>query len=356
MKELMQRTEFNLLRKSFMLLFLINLILSGCTTIRTKELKIIPINIPFYILKQGDLEVKVMDPNSEARIYKGVRFSNIAAVLQVTYKGKSYFYEPTKVNAQNELHGLAMEFDICDPDNPLAFDAVRKGQGFVKLGVGVLQKNTTEYNFSKEYPVIARAPTSVEWQTNKVTYTQICEYSRNYAYSLIATLELSENSMTITYTLTNTGRRLFSTSQYHHNFLNFSGKSVGPDYSVQFPYPIQLGPNAKTDAEVRKKLPDFVNLKEKEFEITRPIPSHMQLRIPRPVDFSGAEKLTISQRASGQSLDIETAPANNKTAVFAIANAICPEQFLTLFFLPGEKQTWKRIYTFHDWPSPNTIQ
>ena len=116
------------------------------------------------ILQSGGLVVEIGDPDSpDCRWNRGQRFSPVANIIQVTLNGLEFCYAPVNGGSLSYLGGLPMEFDIgqesFQPDPP-GYNEGTNGSPFLKIGVGILRRNSSEYNFSSTYPVIELAQTT----------------------------------------------------------------------------------------------------------------------------------------------------------------------------------------------------
>ena len=136
----------------------------------------LPVHAGTRILRSGSLVVEVGDPESaECRWNKGLRFSPVANVLRAQLRGHEFLYSPVNGGALTYLGGLPMEFDIgqeaFQPDPP-GYNEGNNGAPFLKIGVGILQRNASAYNFSANYPVVELAHTTVTWHEDRAQFVQ----------------------------------------------------------------------------------------------------------------------------------------------------------------------------------------
>jgi hypothetical protein len=64
------------------------------------------------VLQSDQLRVVVMDPHAPDRYYRGVSFSPVAGVLQVSMGGRNFLFAPDQHDPLKDNGGLAMEFDL----------------------------------------------------------------------------------------------------------------------------------------------------------------------------------------------------------------------------------------------------
>ena len=191
----------------------------------------LPVHAGTRILRSGSLVVEVGDPESaECRWNKGLRFSPVANVLRAQLRGHEFLYSPVNGGALTYLGGLPMEFDIgqeaFQPDPP-GYNEGSNGAPFLKIGVGILQRNASAYNFSSNYPVVELAHTTVTWHEDRAHFVQTLTGSANgYSCHLEEDLIVKNDRIIMKYRLRNTGTKTFTTEQYLHNFLCFSYRPV----------------------------------------------------------------------------------------------------------------------------------
>jgi hypothetical protein len=297
---------------------------------------------PVHLLSNEKLAVRVMNPSHPERYNRGVRFTPVAAVLQVERDGVTYLHCPEKHDPLNDHAGLAAEFDLCIPGGPAEFLPsgyleAEEGDAFLKIGVGALKKGKHTYNFFQQPELLEAAETTVEWKPAGAVYRQAFSgrTTPGYAYVLEASLSLQAETLAVSWTLTNTGTRPLTTRQYTHNFFRIADHDTGPGYVLSFPYDFRAqGLESGQQQEGREIL-----------FLTR-IPKWINALVPYPHDYSGPNTLTLRHADSRRSIMCETSRPGLRTDIHARSSFISPEQFIELHLSPGETQTWKRLYTF----------
>ena len=274
-----------------------------------------------------------MDPAHESPYYTGQRFTPVAAVLRATLDGHEFFFNPLEHNAETEHAGLASEFDLVT--QPPGHAGAADGEGFVKVGVGVLKKKGQNYAFWSAYEVITPAKTSVEWGEDSATFKQTCEGAGGYAYELGAEVKVTADQVSVDWTLKNTGTKPLSTDNYVHNFFRFDDKPVGPDYVVSFPYDFEA-----------EGLGEEQEQKGREVHFTKEIPKFINAKVPVPEGYDGENAFTVKHTKTGQSLAGLSSLPSKEVALHATKSNVCPEQFIHIEVAPGKEATWRRSYTF----------
>jgi len=290
---------------------------------------------------KGKLSVEIMVPEHPERYNRGVRFTPVAVVLGAKMDGKEFLFHPEKHDVKNDHGGLASEFDLCipggpDEDLPPGYLEAKEGEGFLKIGVGVLKKKKGEkYSLFQAPEVVSLAKTAVEWTDVGAKFHQTCEGVNGYAYELWAEVKLDGNKITVEWRLANTGSKAFTTKNYTHNFFRFDDRNVGPDYVLSFPYDFKA---AGLEAEQVQDGRDIKFVKE--------IPKWVNMAVPYPSEYKGANTCDLKNTANGMAITCETSLPGFATAIHGRPQYVSPEQFIRLALKPGEEVSWTRSYVF----------
>lgn len=317
----------------------------------------LPVHAGTRVLRSGSLVVEVGDPESqECRWNKGVRFSPVANVLRAQLHGQEFLYSPVAGGALTYLGGLPMEFDIgqeaFQPDPP-GYNEGRNGDPFLKIGVGILQRDGNAYNFSKDYPIIEPAHTTVTWGEDRARFVQTLS-GNAYGYScrLEEDVIVKNDRIVMKYVLENTGTKPFTTEQYIHNFLSFTGRSVGPNWRLSFPYDFTASPAvdpwtppARVRALAVAASPDVVRVANMIVYMQK-ISSVPKIWIYKPEEYTGPELFAVEQMDTKQRLIIEASMPAAYVGIWTTDYQVSPEQFLQMTLAPGEKAEFTRTYVF----------
>jgi hypothetical protein len=253
-----------------------------------------------------------------------------------------------------------MEFDIgqeeFQPDPP-GYNEGSNGSAFLKIGVGILQRNSSAYNFSTNYPVIELAQTTTTWQQDRARFVQTLSGTANgYCCRLEEDLIVKNDRIVMHYVLTNTGTKTFTTEQYLHNFLTFSQRNVGPNYRVYFPYrmtaspevtqwkPPELKPVGRGQQWVDENPPmvSLVNM----ILYTKTISSVPKTWIYKPDDYLGPDAIAVEQTDVDQRVVIDSSLRSAYVGVWTTSYQVSPEQFVIVTLAPGEHADYTRTYKF----------
>ncbi len=294
------------------------------------------------LLTNGSLVVEVMDPAATPRYNSGIRFSPVGFGLRAQLQGKEFLFSPPVAsNPFGDAAGLAMEFDLGEGamNKPPGYNEAPLGGQFLKIGVGILQRNTANaYGWFLNYPVIERATTTVNWQPSSATFIQTLNGNANgYSYRLEETMSVVGDQLIQNYRLFNTGTKQFTTEQYVHNFLSFEGRQIGPNYTVAFPYDFTV---TGLDPQQTKVGRSILFNSQVDANNVKPI-------ISTPLGgYTGANSLLVTQSDVNQSLRIDASLPSNGVAIFASKEQLSPEMNVLITLLPGQDIQFSRTYTF----------
>ena len=296
------------------------------------------------VLTNGAMVVEIMDPVHPARYNRGTRFTPIACVLGARLDGREFLFNPVEHNPVDDHAGLASEFDLCIPGGPAGhlppgYDEAQVGEGFLKIGVGVLRKQAGAYSLFQNCEVIEAATTSVSWSPCGARFSQQCGGVNGYAYELDAELSVGTNGVSVNWTLRNTGANPLTTRNYVHNFFRFEDQDVGPGYVLSFPY------DFTESGLLKEQLQDGRSIR-----FNALIPKWVNAVVPYPADFNGPNTCELKSTFSGMRVLCATSLPGLRTDIHARPNYVAPEQFILLSLASGESREWTRAYSFslHD--------
>lgn len=277
------------------------------------------------------LEIQIQEPGSS---YKRSRFDWSGICQEIILDGKHTFcsQEATEEDPGTEGIGLTDEFGIT---TPIGYDQIDVGEWFPKIGVGFLQKmENSPYDFMQDYPMKI---TSIEFEKagdSQITFSQKSEIINGWGWDICKTLSVNDNSLTIDYALENCGDQPLITEQYNHNFVAIDGQTVGPGYELQTSFPIKLD---VMDGELK--------VEENVFGFTSVPTTYIYALQSNCADLKNVE-WSLTHQPSGHGLQVSEKFPLIKFVIWAKNYVISPEFFTWINLLPGETQTWQRVYNF----------
>lgn len=283
-------------------------------------------------ISSSRLKVDVAAPGT---FYSGSRFDWTGFVTQVTLDGVHTFCvdESLIPGMGSGGRGLCNEFGI---HAPVGYDEARVGEGFPKLGTGILTRTSDEpYDFFKPYPVEPYPVETVLKPAEAVFMVKPVDCN-GYSYELIKTLRVDGNRLSVGYILKNTGMKEIHTTEYIHNFVSIDQKGIGPDYRLSFSFP-PVGAGKPDIFEVTGQHISWKHLPREEFYWN-------------PKGYEGLEEVywTLKDTVTGAGLTEQACFQPKNLAIWGKGHVVSPEVFIDIHLISGEEQRWERIYTFFD--------
>ena len=204
-------------------------------------------NLPSKTISNGILTAKVYLPVPFG-FYRSTRFDHAAMVTHVTYKGQDYgkyWFARTSPDVQNFTYGpdglVAEVANIAagpvEEFGENGFDAAGSGGRFLKIGVGILKRDTGKYDRFHTYPILNAGRRTTTDTKSGIRFTQVIAGDPSgYGYRYAKTVRLvpGKARMVIEDQLTNTGSKPIDTTVYNHNFLTLGGGNDGVELRAPF--------------------------------------------------------------------------------------------------------------------------
>ncbi len=292
------------------------------------------------ILKSNRLAVEIAAPGVPM---SRCRFDLNGFVTQVTLDGMHTFCVP-----ESYLPGVGTQgMGICNEfthSTHVGYDEARVGETFPKLGIGLLKRQDDgPFSVFSPQEVAALFPVNLTSSTDEARYVVEPLDCRGYAVREEKVLTVQDNQLHIQYQLENVGTRPVLVHEYVHNFIGIDRTPIGPDYTLTFPYPVDLNP-----ATTQFKEPDVIEVKGNAIQFLRtPSPQKDFYCRPRGAVKTGQAQweLRLSDGV-GMREFVDFHPLY--VAVWGLAHVISTEVFVEINIMPGEKYTWSRRFEFFD--------
>ena len=299
------------------------------------------IDFPQADITNGLIKAKLYLPDSTSGYYRGVRFDWAGQVPSLEYKGHSYFgqwngtYDPKLHDA---IMGPVEEFVALD------FDAVKAGETFVKIGVGVLVKpDDKKYSFATNYQVQDGGKWTVDKQKDQVTFTHELKDATGYGYIYKKTLKLIKGKpqLVLEHSLKNTGSKAIATSTYNHNFFMIDKEPSNENIRIVFPFEVS-GEGAGFGTIIQPK--------GKTLTYSRPVVNGDQVFSSGLQGFGKTAKdydIRIENTKTSAGVRITGDRPLEKLVYWACPTTSCPEPYIRLNAKPGEEIKWNVNYEFY---------
>lgn len=290
-----------------------------------------------HLLKNKILEVHVHLPSEN---YNHSRFDWTGKIVEAKFKGKSISGTETINQGEEQLLGKGFynEFGI---DSPLGYHQLQTGEWFHKIGVGLLQKDDTQYDFHKLYK-IQPANFEVQFESNKIRIKCQSHLLNGFSYFLEKEISLLESGFKIKYFLENKGRKTIVTNEYNHNFLSINRELIGSNYKLKLPFKIQrelFGENVNPEqlVEIGQQEITFVGTPTEQFFFSNLSGGEM-------VDAKWTLENTKSKIGISETGNFQT----NSINLWGWRHVICPELFIPINLKSGQSMTWSRTYQVYE--------
>jgi hypothetical protein len=325
--------------------------------------KLVGADFPSAEITNGQIQVKLYLPDSRNGYYRGVRFDWSGEIISLKYHGHEY-YGPWFDGVDPAVHdyryaGPEIIASLCSAASgpveefqtngtALGWDEARVGGTFIKIGVGVLRKDESHYDYVKQYEMVDPGKWTVKRRRDSVEFTQeLTDPSSGYGYIYHKTVRLIEGKpeMVLEHSLKNTGRRTIQSRVYNHNFLVLDKQPPGPDFTIAVPFQIQSPhPPDREVAEIRGNQVVYLKALQKEEVMQTPMGGFSD----SPKD----NEIRIENRKVGAGMLITEDHPLVHLNLWSIRTVLAMEPFITMTIDPGHEFTWKMTYQYYTVP-PN---
>ena len=182
-------------------------------------------------LEREGLRMLISPPGREDSYYQGVRFDRSGMIIGLCSRGRSYVqewfdeYDPFRHDC---VTGPVDEF------SPNGYDEAAPGDGFLKIGVGILRREGSgPYDWFHSYKVLNEGLWSVCHQNTSAIFAH--SIPGIYYYEKEIRLN-SAHGFTLSHVLYNEGVDPLVGTCYNHNFFTLGETRVGPWRKVSLPF------------------------------------------------------------------------------------------------------------------------
>jgi len=315
-------------------------------------------DVPQAEITNGELRVKLYLPDARQGYYRGARFDWSGVIAALEYKGDNY-YGPWYNRIDPRVHdfqyvGAEIVASTCSGipgpveefqtnHKALGFDEAKVGGTFIKIGVGVLRKDSAEYDFVKQYEIVDPGKWRVETHGDSVEFTQeLAERSTGYGYIYRKTVRLvaGKPEMVLEHRLKNTGGRAIHSSVYNHNFLVLDQQPPGPEFSLTLPFQIHSPkPPNKDLVEIRGNQIVYLKALANQDTVYTPLLGFSD----SPQD----NEIRIENRRVGVGMLIRGDRPLSDLHLWSIRSVLAMEPFIAMTIDPGSEFTWEVTYQYY---------
>jgi hypothetical protein len=192
-------------------------------------------DLPSKTITNGIVSAKVYLPVPFG-FYRATRFDHAGMITHITYKGQDYgryWFAKTSPEVKNFTYDGN---DVVAHNNNVAagpveefgengFDTAGMDGRFLKIGVGILKRDTDKYDRFHTYPILNEGKRTTTATKSSIRFTQVVAGDPSgYGYSYTKTVRLIPGKATLLIEdrLKNTGSKPIDTSVYNHHFMTIS--------------------------------------------------------------------------------------------------------------------------------------
>jgi hypothetical protein len=193
---------------------------------------------PSATISNGEVEMLLYLPDVEKGLYRATRFDWSGLIMSARWKGHDYFgyWKPTHDPLVHEDLGGPVAGYIAPG---IGYEKAAPGEGFVRIGVGVVKKEDEEaYQWNGTYEILDHGKWKVDTGADWIKFTHILETDMGVSYIYMKKIRLKEDGFFMEHTLQNTGEKEMRTDQFNHNFFMIDGEQSGPAFEITFPFEI----------------------------------------------------------------------------------------------------------------------
>jgi hypothetical protein len=306
--------------------------------------------LPHKDISNGIISAKVYVPG-ENGFYRGTRFDRAGVVAHATYKGTDYGRywfssqspqvhdfawrdHQVTVSTASGAAGPAEEF------TGIGFDEAGMGGKFLKVGVGILKRDTDKYDFVHTYPVVNEGKRGYSATKTSVRLTQdLNDKDTGWGYHYVKTVRLvpGKAEMVVEHVLTNTGTKPIETAVYCHNFLSLS--LGNENVALTAPFALVAGKPLQPDAaSVNGKTLKYLRAVKEGESVTSPFTGFGTSA--SDYDF----KVVNTKTGFGQRIRADQPLA--RINFWSIRTIFSWEPYIAISLKPGETKKWTYTYDY----------
>ena len=281
-------------------------------------------------------------PDKQKGYYRATRFDWSGFIKELTYKRHTYFSEWNKDYAVYSPFSHIIGSGPVNEYSPIGYEKANVGQGFLKLGVGILEKpEERAHERFEQYKILDHGEWDIQTTPNSITYTQKID---NYGFTCtyVKQFTLGENGLNIHYSITNEGAESLDTDVYNHHFLTLDKRPVRPSWRLSFPF------TPKGEINVGK---DIAELSGHEVKFIRGMQPKESVWMSSMQGFDPTEEgfgFTMEERTSKIGVKMTGDHALSNMVFWAAPYTVCPETYIDIHVMPGETFTWENNYEFYE--------
>jgi hypothetical protein len=297
-------------------------------------------NYPQAQISNEHVVMKLYLPDKEKGYYRAARFDWSGIISSLEYNGHNYFgeWKPTHdPKANDNITGTVEAFR----GNGLGFDEAAPGSEFMRIGVGMLEKQIdTVYYFNKNYKIIDFGKWTIEKGSDWIQFQHKLSSKAGWAYTYTKKITLLKDKpgYTIYHNLENTGLKTIETDQFNHNFFVIDGDTTGPDFNVEFPFSI-ISADGLSDPT------SSVYIEKKQILFNKKLSNgYVWIDLKGFSNVITDHQFRIINKKAGVGVQMNNDKPLYRMVFWATTKTLCPENYVFMHIEPGKSESWTSKY------------
>lgn len=294
-------------------------------------------HFPNTTIFNDEVKMKVFLPDAKNGLYRATRFDWSGLIGSAQYKGHEYFgywkitHDPL---CHEDLLGPAEGFI----KSGLGYDEAKIGDEFIRIGVGILEKDDEEYDWIKTYKIVDHGKWKIDQGIDWISFTHEIQSDIGYSYIYEKVIQLKNNGFKLIHTLKNIGTKRIMTDQFNHNFFRIDEGQTGTGFTVELPYKISTINTINGKLKIKENTLHFLeNLNDES----------VFLQITGFGMHEKDNQFIVTNNSTGASVSCKIDKPQSDMVFWAIKSTLCPEPSIEISVDPGKDEKWISDYTFH---------
>ena len=298
---------------------------------------------PSASITNGIVEAKLFLPDAERGSYRGTRFDWSGIISSLRWNGHEFFGQWYAKHDPLVNDAITGPVDIFDNDaTGLGYAEATAGEGFVRLGVGVVEKpREAAYRGTRTYRLLDPGVRHVQTNRNSLRFEHRLTGPRGFGYVYAKTVSLTPGKpeMVIVSELRNSGSRPLEITVFNHGFFQLDGEPAGPRLKWTFPWKVQ--PTGE--------LGELGEIRDAQIAYTRELRDGERLLVVlRGYGVSAADHhYSVENTKTGVGVRVIADQPITHLTFWSRRLAYSPEATVQLNIPAGATKTWRTRYEFY---------
>lgn len=294
-------------------------------------------------ISNGSVRAEVYLPDSEKGSYRGTRFDWSGIIGSLEWNGHEYFGQWYAKHDPLVNDAVTGPVDVFETEGGgLGYSEAKVGEGFVRIGVGVVERaDDKPFQSTRTYRIVDGGRWTVHRNPASIEFRQELRGTRGFGYDYTKTVSLTRGKpeLVISHTLRNAGTRPIETDVYNHGFFQVDREPAGPGLVWSFPWtPLASGTFANMAAIDGSRIIYRRELRDGEriYEVLTGYGSS-----------DADHNYSLENRRTGAGVRISGDKPISKFVFWSRRLGYSPEAYVHLSVAPGNSESWNNRFAFY---------